>query len=218
MAKNYGMAPAEGPSAGVPAKLDAAREALERAETPAEAQRVEAAAKALRELAATQDPEQAQDVTIEAADLTMRAARRVGELLPAPTPGRRGPRTSVCEVDRGAARRYRAIAKIAPESFDACLAGHRARRVPVTQSAVLKLVVKEPKEGGGKRRQAPKVRGAKLLERTATKLRELAQGDDAEAIEAAAAALDAAVARLRGEQEPEAGEPYGAPSDAGEAY
>lgn len=111
------------------------------------------------------------------------------------------------------------------DRWDAYLEQQRAakKRATIDDLANIGRQLLNPKpagEGAVRRRQAPKVRGAKLLERTATKLRELADGEDAEAIEAAAAALDAAVARLRGEEpappassgtydESQYGEPYG---------
>ena len=110
------------------------------------------------------------------------------------------------------------------DRWDAYLAAQRAakKRATIDDLANIGRELMKPADAEEKprRKQAAKVRGAKLLERTATKLRELADGEDAEAIEEAAAALDAAVARLRGEEptppassgtydESQYGEPYG---------
>ena len=128
------------------ARVDAARAALAVAQTVDEAQRVEAAAKALRELASgVEDLAEAEALAIEASCIALDAARRVGQLLP---DGRERTSASVTrdrcvsDVAPGAAKRYRALAAVPDAAWASAMADHRERRVPVTQSAMLKLAPK----------------------------------------------------------------------------
>lgn len=124
-------------------RMEGAKAALAQAETPRDALRIEAAARAMRELASTQSITESRQIELEAAELTMRAMRRTGELLPEPQPGRREPLPRVEEVDSGltpaAVSRRRAIAAIPAADFEDELAAARAASRPASQTALLAL-------------------------------------------------------------------------------
>lgn len=167
-------APADG--GGLPA-LVRGRQALSEARTADDAQRVEAAARAMRELCATQDADEAQFLAVEASVLAMEAARRVGELLPPPASGGRGKTVSSSKQFLGkvAASRYRAIAAIPADVFcreiDAC----RKQRAQASQNKFLKLAPKKPAKP--RKDVAHIVWAEKHLERMAQALRDRAKAE-----------------------------------------
>lgn len=161
---------------GLPA-LVRGRQALSEARTADEAQRVEAAARAMRELCATQDADEAQFLAVEASVLAMEAARRVGELLPPPASGGRGKTVSSSKQFPGkvAASRYRAIAAIPADVFcreiDAC----RKQRAQASQNKFLKLAPK--KKPAAPKKVAHLAWAEKTLKQTAAALRERARAE-----------------------------------------
>lgn len=116
---------------------------------------------------------------VDLAEAQARAMRREGELSKPQPQGARNdlrnkPATSdivseVAETDaaRKRAGRYRAIANLPIDAFEGALAGARASGEPITQSALLKLVPKPPKD-----RQVSHLAWlAPFLEKTAKKIR-----------------------------------------------
>lgn len=128
-------------------RLDPARAALAAAQAPEQAEAVRAKAEAMRVYLRSQDPAQVHELLLEAAEITVRAMRRIGELLPPAAPGTRtdvnptsGP--AVRRLDPRTETRYRAIAAIDEEAFEGALVDARDAGREITRTAVLALAPK----------------------------------------------------------------------------
>lgn len=168
MAKRNEIAPRDGARAGVPAQLDAVREASLRARTTedlGEADALRKDALALRQrLLAEQDLARVAELLIEVSECYAWGCRRIGELAPAPAPGKRtdlapteaeGDATSggsPPRFDRKTVFLYRQLAAVPRERFEKALVEAREAGRPITQTALLALAPR-PSGGGADGRQ-----------------------------------------------------------------
>lgn len=181
------LTPAEG-SGGVVdlhGRMEAAKAELAAMTQPEQAHKAEAEARAIAEIAATRSPAEAHAFHMHGAELSARAMRRFGELLPKARPGQRteeplqrdeevGP-PQVPALSAGAISARRAIASLALDVFEGAIAGARSSGVPITQSALLKLVPKPPKPD---RQVGHLVWLGDFLEKAAKKIRKRLEGAD----------------------------------------